>query len=139
MMMHPDDEETGFPMTEQQNAYAVSQLTTDRDPDRAEIAAIVAAGRFAVASRSLDHCRFTDATLPGTTRRLRREIGGAVVTHADAEGAIAALRALLADEDRDDEVDLVIVGPGADAINAAMREAAMTAMLGHLDEVEMPF
>ena len=77
---------------ELQAAYQLSQMTTDRNPDGDEIAALVAEGKHVVVMDCLDHCRITDATLPGTTRRLAHVLEGGSYSPAAFDDLDAAKR-----------------------------------------------
>ena len=98
---------------ELQMAYQFSQLTTDRNPDADAIGAALDLGLFVVVMHCHDYCRLTDASLPGTTRRL------ATVTH-DTKATYRALEQaiLFCDQQNQDEeatafgeVSYTVIGP----------------------------
>jgi hypothetical protein len=84
------DHEAGAFANESQAAFALSQRTQEYPRDGAKVAAIVAAGRFAVVLHYLVYCVHTDATLATATTL--------VSDHATREEANAALAAFPLEE-----------------------------------------
>jgi hypothetical protein len=95
--------------SEFQNAYRVSQQTTDYDPHADAIGLIQRGGRFAVVCLSPAYCRFTDALLPGPVRTLVRNPDGRALAFQTEGAARAAIRELFAaDPDGDASYDVVM-------------------------------
>jgi len=101
MFDYERDEPCEF-QNEFQAAYAVSQLTTPRDQ------VIVPDGMFAVVTRSVRYCRYTDATLPGWNEHLHKLCGSRRIADYWAKKLI--------DEAGDDWECSVVVLPEADSV-----------------------
>ena len=106
-------------------AYQVSQLTTNRDPDAAEIAAALDHGLFVVLTHSLAYCRYTDATLPGTTRSIATASGGKATFDSPA-AAIAFCDQHNNDDDATEygEVSYSVIGPDRVTLHPVANQSA---------------
>lgn len=98
---------------ELQMAYQFSQLTTDRNPDADAIGAALDVGLFVVVMHHHDYCRFTDASLPGTTRRLASVTPDARATYRTLEEAILFCDQQNQSKEATDygEVSYAVIGP----------------------------
>ena len=98
---------------ELQMAYQVSQLTTNRDPEADAIGEALDLGLFVVVMNCLAYCRYTDATLPGTTRFLAKTASHESAAFQTLAEAVAFCDQQNQDESATDcgETSFAVIGP----------------------------
>lgn len=98
---------------ELQMAYKLSQGTTDRDPDADAIGVALDRGLFVVLMHCLAYCRYTDASLPGTTRYLATTASNEKAAFHTLPEAVAFCDQQNQDEGATDcgEISYTVIGP----------------------------
>ena len=121
-----------------QDAYNESCATTDYNPDREAINALLDAGMFVIVYEHIAYCPITDATLRRPITRLAQHVPHTFTTLADATAAVTVLNS---DDEHDPEsYYTVIIPPSVKAQGGTWADvAAMYRNVTKADDEDMPF